>query len=89
MTSHRQTMGLASKEDLQGVKITHLNKRAKGRKKELIDAINDNNQDGAFQDIGNHGFQIEDKSGVLCNFPITITRFWGEVPKPTTRGVIR
>ena len=84
MSSHRQTMGLASEEDLQEVKITHLNKKAQGRKQELIDAIEDNDQDGAFQDIGDHGFQIEYKKGTLCNFPITITKFWGEVPKPTT-----
>ena len=84
MSLRRQTMGLASKEDLQEIKVTHLSKRAKEKKKELIDAIKDNNQGGAFQEIESHEFQAEFKAGILCNFPITITKFWGDVPKPPT-----
>ena len=80
----QHNMGLASDEDLKRIKLTYLHSKAQKRKQELKDAIEDNNQDGPFQDIGDHGFQVEHKSGILCNFPVTITKFWGEVPKPTT-----
>ena len=84
MASSRHAMGLASEEDLKKVKVKCLNSRAQVKRQELDDAIKDTDQEGPFQDIGDHGFQIEYKNGTLCNFPVTITKFWGEVPKPTT-----
>ena len=80
MASFRHAMGLASEEDLKKVKLTYLNNKAQKRKQELKDAIEDNSQDGPFQDIGDHGFQVEHKNGILCNFPVTITKFWGKSP---------
>ena len=84
MASSRHAMGLASEEDLKKVKVNCLNSRAQAKRQELRDATEDTNQEGPFQDIGDHGFQIVYENGTLCNFPITITKFWGEVPKPTT-----
>ena len=51
MALPRHAMGLASEEDLKKVKLTCLTNKAQQRKQELKDAIEDNDQDGPFQDM--------------------------------------
>ena len=84
MTSSRKAMGLASEEELKNIRINCLDSRAQNERQELEDATKATNQEGPFRDIGGHGFQIVYEKGNLCNFPITIVKYWGEVPTPTT-----
>ena len=82
IVSHR-AMGLAPEEETKNTKITCLDGRAQNERQELKDATEATDQEGPFRDIGGHGFQIVFEKGNMCNFPITIIRYWGEVPTPT------
>ena len=86
MTASYRTMGLASEEETKNTTITCLDGRAQKERQELKDAVEATNQEGVFREIGAHGFKIVFEKGDMCNFPVTIVRYWGEVPTPANQS---
>ena len=81
MATSNRSMELISKEEAgKKTKITHLDGRANIKRQELKNALAATDQEAAFKKIGDHGFEIQFEKGEMCNFPITLVRYWGEIP---------
>ena len=87
MATSNRSMELISEEEAGKTTITHLDGRAQKETQELKDAVEATNQEGVFREIGAHGFKIVFEKGDMCNFPITMVRYWGEIPAPANQSI--
>ena len=81
MTTTSRSMELISKEEAgKDIKFKHYDGRANVIRKGLKDALATTDQEGAFKKMRDHGFEIQFEKGEMCNFPITLVIFRGEIP---------
>ena len=87
MAEARASMGLVDRSDLaaQGAKAIAL-KQIGGRddadRVGIKNALEATNQVGLFRDLKGHTFETKfENNPVKCNFPITVVRYKGRIPK--------
>ena len=82
MTGARASMDLLSKDDApQAVKLTVIGGRADDKRQAVTAALGKTNQFGPFQDLDGHWFETTFKKGLMSNFPVTMVKYKGRIPK--------
>ena len=69
----------------QNLTINKISGRDKKRRQDLEKLVKATNQPGAFQSLDGQFFETEFKSGMKCNFPVSLVTYEGMIPK--SKGV--
>ena len=84
MASARESMETVSADDA-GVKLTALPGRSDPQRKQLEKDVRATDQHGPFQELGGQGGQFFEMSfnskNQMCNFPVTMVKYEGKIPK--------
>ena len=82
MARGRGSMELLSKQKAgTDLKFNVVGGRSNAARKALEDAMIATDQDGAFQELGGHTFETVFQKVQMCNFPITMVKYKGQIPK--------
>ena len=86
MASARDSMETVSTDDA-GVKLTALPGRSDDQRKKLEKDVRKTAQHGAFKELGGQFFEtIFNSKNQMCNFPVTMVKYEGKIPKLGTEG---
>ena len=81
MASARDSMETVSKKDA-GVKLVPLSGRSDPKRQALETAVRKTGQYGAFQELGGQFFETTfNHKAQMCNFPVTMVKYEGKIPK--------
>ena len=86
MAGARGSMDLCTRDKAPtGIRIHAIAGRDEGNRRKLKAAVEKTNQDGPFQEMGGHAFElVQPKKDVICGFPITMVKCKGRMPKNGT-----
>ena len=81
MAGARGSMELISKQEAgKDLKFNYIDGRSNDTRKGLEYAMMNTDQSGAFQELGGHTFETVFQKVQMCNFPITMVKYKGQIP---------